>query len=94
MIPRRFANHAKYLKELNANLIEVGFTGKGHIKMQVTYGNDHKFFILSNTPSDNRAFMNWQRDIRNWITTVEEKKNACEATGHHLRNRGRCGKSL
>jgi hypothetical protein len=73
MIPRRFAEHAKCLKELGANLYEVGFTGRGHIKMQVTYGNHRRFFIMSNTPSDRRAFANWQGDIRKWLASIKEE---------------------
>jgi hypothetical protein len=77
VIPRRFAEHAKYLKKLGVDLLGVNFTGKTHVKMQVARGVNRRFFIVSNTPSDRRSFLNWQGDIRKWLTqTSKEDTNA------------------
>jgi hypothetical protein len=84
MKKRRFENHKRYLKELGADLNEVSVTGKTHLKMRVTYEGNNKFFILSNTTSDHRSFLNWKCDVRKWINHIKE-----EPTSHSAK-RGSC----
>ena len=85
MKARRYSRHAKYLRELGVDLVGVNVTGGTHLKMQVTYGGNNRFFILSNTTSDHRSFLNWKCDVRRWLNNVkEEKKNARKNQGRHL----------
>ena len=77
---RRFENHKKYLRELGVDLIGVNTTGGTHLKMRVTYKGNGKFFILSNTTSDHRSFLNWKSDVRKWINNIKEEPTSHSAT--------------
>lgn len=85
MKARRYSRHAKYLRELGVDLVGVNVTGGTHLKMQVTYGGNNRFFILSNTTSDHRSFLNWKCDVRKWLNTIKEETNDASSVFNPVR---------
>ena len=63
----RLKPYIDHLESLGMNIDEVGYTSKAHVKIKVTHQGNQRFFIVSNSSSDNRSFMNWKSDVRRWL---------------------------
>lgn len=72
MIPRRAIKpFAEHLEAAGVKLIDVSATGSAHYKLLVTFKGNRRFFIISNSSSDRRAFLNWKSDVRKWIKEIK-----------------------
>lgn len=60
-----------YLEKMGVEVNGTGVTGNTHIKLEVTRRGNHRFFILPNTASDHRSFLNWKCDVRKWLNSIQ-----------------------
>ena len=68
MKKRRLKPYIQILEGLDVRLLEVEVTGSSHYKMTVEARGRKRFFIVSYSPSDRRAVLNWKSDVRRWLS--------------------------
>lgn len=73
MIPRRTIKpYAEHLESVGIQLEDVSTTGGVHFKLLVTFEGNRRFFIVANSSSDHRAFLNWKSDVRKWVRGLSQ----------------------
>ena len=71
MIPHKVMKElAGFFTALGVGLVGVQETGRSHYKMTLTCGGNHRFFIVSKSPSDKRGIKNLKCEIRRWATSL------------------------
>jgi hypothetical protein len=59
---------SNYLTDLGLE-VEIVLT-KNHLRYVCKKGTHEKFFIKANSPSDHRAELNFQHDVRRWLRSL------------------------
>lgn len=54
-------------KKLGAEYESLKTTGGSHLWLTLTFQGNRRAFLIANSPSDRRAFLNWKSDVRKWM---------------------------
>ena len=74
--------HREYIKEvvaLGGAYDGLTNTGSGHVRLKVTAHGKIQEFLIANSDSDRRAFMNWRARFKKWIKEVSDEARAEKA---------------
>lgn len=71
MSRRRLKPYLRILECLDVQVLEIERPRSGHYRFVVTARGNRRFFIVSCTPSDTRALLNWKSDVRKWLSTLD-----------------------
>ena len=73
MIPRRTIKpYAEHLEPVGIPIEDVSTTAGVQFKLLVTFVGNRRFFIVANSSSDHRAFLNWKSDVRKWVRGLSQ----------------------
>lgn len=68
--------HREYIKEVVAQggaYDGLSVTGGGHVRLKVTAHGKTQEFLIANSDSDRRAFLNWRSRLKKWIKEVSNE---------------------
>jgi len=62
-------NVLDFIESLGINIDKVNHSGK-HTKIYVNFKGQKKLFVSSRTPSDRKAYLNFQSDVKKWLRST------------------------
>jgi hypothetical protein len=78
----RLKPYLAYLETLGVQVESVTSTGNSHLKIAVTSKGSPGFFIIANSTSDCRSFLNWKCDVRRWLQKKEDRHDQAHESFH------------
>lgn len=73
--PRKLLKpYIDYLESVGLQILSATVTGSTHHRFTVTYKGKTRFFIVPNSTSDRRSFMNWKTDVRRWMYKIDAQE--------------------